>query len=80
MNFGGVMTIGSDIFFANGTRDSRAYAYDLYNGKKIWEEKMPAIGSAPPMTYIYKGCQYILFTATGNKYIGDRKQIGRAHV
>lgn len=74
MNFGGVMTLGSDIFFANGTRDSNVYAYDIHNGKKIWEEKMPAAGSAPPMTYMYKGCQYIVFTATGNRYIGDNKK------
>ena len=74
MNFGGVMTLGSDIFFANGTRDSNAYAFNLHTGKKIWQEKMPAPGSAPPMSYKYKGCQYIVFTATGNKYIGDRKR------
>ena len=74
MNFGGVITLGSDIFFANGTRDSNAYAYDIVNGRKIWQEKMPAPGSAPPMTYMYKGCQYILFTATGNKYIGEHKR------
>ena len=70
MNFGGVMTTASNIFFASGTRDAYARAYNVLDGKKIWEVKMPAAGSAPPMSYFYNGCQYIIFTATGNKFFG----------
>ena len=74
MNFGGVMTTASNIFFANGTRDSYAYAYNVSNGQKIWEVQLPAGGSAPPMSYYYNGCQYIVFTATGNKFFGFIKR------
>jgi glucose dehydrogenase len=70
MNFGGVMTTASSIFFASGTRDAYARSYNVLDGKKIWEAKMPAAGSAPPMSYFYNGCQYIVFTATGNKFFG----------
>jgi len=69
-NFGGVLTTSSDIFFATGTPDEMARAFSSKDGKLIWERKLPFAGSAPPMSYLYKGCQYIVFTATGGQFIG----------
>ena len=70
INFGGVIITKSGVIFANGTRDSMAYAFDELSGNELWKAKLPASGSAPPMTYKLNGCQYIIFTATGGQYPG----------
>ena len=51
-----------------------ARAYSTEDGKLIWERELPFSGSAPPMTYIFKGCQYVVFTATGGQFIGFDKK------
>ena len=72
-NFGGVLSTSSDIFFATGTPDEMARAFSSKDGRLIWERKLPFAGSAPPMSYNYKGCQYIVFTATGGQFIGFKE-------
>jgi quinoprotein glucose dehydrogenase len=67
-NFGGVLTTSSGVVFATGTPDRFARAYDIANGTELWADRLPASGSAPPMTYLYKGCQYVLFMATGGRF------------
>ena len=32
-----------------------------------------AAGSAPPMTFEYNGCQYIVVNATGGRFFGFKK-------
>ena len=46
---------------------------NLDNGEKIWETDLPYSGSAPPMAFSYKGCEVIIFTATGGRYVGYKK-------
>ena len=75
-NFGGVLTTKSNIIFATGTPDKMARAYDLISGKLLWEYKLPFAGSSPPMTYKFKGCQYVVFTATGGQFVGYEKEKG----
>jgi quinoprotein glucose dehydrogenase len=70
INFGGAITIGSGIIFATGTRDSYIRAFNEENGKEIWKALLPASGSTYPTTFEYKGCQYILTTATGGIFYG----------
>ena len=69
-NFGGVLSTSGNIFFATGTPDEKARAYSSDNGNLIWESKLPFAGSAPPMTFFHKGCQYVVFTSTGGQFIG----------
>ena len=70
INFGGILSTSSNIFFATGTPDEMARGYSTEDGQLIWERKLPYAGSAPPMTYTFKGCQYVVFTATGGQFIG----------
>ena len=70
MNHGGVMITGSKIIFAGGTRDSYVRAFDLENGEEIWKKPIPAAASAPPMSYYFNGCQYVVYTATGGLFAG----------
>jgi quinoprotein glucose dehydrogenase len=72
-NFGGVISTKSKIIFANGNPDPLAYAYSLDDGKKIWETELPFSGSAPPMAFSHKGCEIIIFTATGGRFVGYKR-------
>jgi len=69
-NFGGVLSTASDIIFAGGTPDEMVRAFDGQTGKIIWERKLPYAASAPPISYFYKGCQYVVFNATGGRFHG----------
>lgn len=73
-NFGGVIATKGGVLIANGTTDAKARIYDEKTGEEIWSHDLPAAGSAPPMTYKHNGCQYIIFTATGGRYIGFDKK------
>ncbi|MAV94344.1 MAG: hypothetical protein CMA31_01485 [Euryarchaeota archaeon] len=72
--FGGIMNTASGLTFANGNPDGYIYAFNA-DGKKIWEDLLPFAGSAPPISYSFKGCQYVVFTSTGGRYY-DFKQNG----
>ena len=72
--FGGIMNTASGITFATGNPDGSIYAFNS-DGKKIWEDILPFAGSAPPISYTYNNCQYIVFIATGGRYY-DYKQNG----
>ena len=71
-NFGGALITGAGLVFATGTTDEFARAFLLKSGQELWKAKLPAAGSAPPMTYSYGNCQYVLFTASGGKFVGFR--------
>jgi quinoprotein glucose dehydrogenase len=70
INFGGAITIGSGIIFATGTRDSYIRAFEESDGREIWRAQLPASGSTYPLTFEYKGCQYIVATSTGGIFYG----------
>jgi quinoprotein glucose dehydrogenase len=69
-NFGGAIITKSNLVFATGTTDNYARVYDLKNGDELWSNLLPYAGSSPPMTYKYRNCQYIIFNASGGKYVG----------
>lgn len=69
-NFGGAMVTAGGVVFASGTMDSRVYAFDAADGRELWSAKMPFAGSAPPMTYVAGGRQYVLVPATGGGKTG----------
>jgi len=69
-NFGGVLSTASDIIFAGGTPDEMVRAFDGHTGEIIWERKLPFAASAPPISYFFKGCQYVVFNATGGRFHG----------
>jgi quinoprotein glucose dehydrogenase len=73
VNFGGAIITKPGLIFANGTRDGYARAFNIQNGEELWKASLPAPGSAPPMTYNFEGCQYVVFTATGGQFYGYRR-------
>ena len=75
INFGGLLTTKGNIVFATGTTDNKVYALNSKNGEKLWEYKMLYAGSSPPMTYFYKGNQYIIVNSSGGRFYGYDNQI-----
>jgi len=76
INFGGVLSTAGNLFFATGTPDKFLYAYNSKSGKKIWEYQLPFAGSSSPMTYYYRGEQYIVVNSGGGKFFGYDKNLG----
>ena len=73
INFGGVMSTQNGILFATGTTEPYAYAFDIENGEILWKKKLPYSGSAQPMAFKYKGCDVVIFTSTGGRFVGYKK-------
>jgi quinoprotein glucose dehydrogenase len=70
---GAVSTAGGVSFFA-GTLDQYLRAYDISNGKQLWQSRLPAGGQATPMTYTGSdGRQYVLIVAGGDGTLGTRQ-------
>ncbi len=70
INFGGVLVTASGLVFATGTPDEMVRAFNSTSGEELWSHKLPAAGSAPPMTFFFSGCQYVVVNATGGRFVG----------
>jgi len=59
---------GQPILLSSGAKCH--YAYDPKTGKELWQGRLPAGGFATPMTYEYKGAQYVVIAAGGHGQLG----------
>jgi quinoprotein glucose dehydrogenase len=68
---GPIVTAGGVIFMA-AVMDDYLRAFDLNDGKTLWEGRLPAGGQATPMTYFLEetGKQYVVIAAGGHARIG----------
>ena len=68
---GPIITAGGVIFMA-AVMDDYLRAFDLKDGKTLWEARLPAGGQATPMTYFLEetGKQYVVIAAGGHARIG----------
>jgi quinoprotein glucose dehydrogenase len=71
-SIGGPIISAAGLIFIAASMDDRLRAFDLENGRLLWEEKLPAGGQATPMTYSVAGRQYLVIAAGG--YKGDTKR------
>jgi len=61
--------------FIGATDDSRFRAFDSKTGKELWVTKIDAGAHSAPMTFQGKDKkQYIVVTATGGGFLGDRSR------
>lgn len=69
---GGPIITKGGVAFLSGTLDYYIRAYDLANGKKLWESRLPAGGQATPMTYWSDESQrqFLLVVAGGHGSTG----------
>jgi quinoprotein glucose dehydrogenase len=68
---GPIITAGGLIFMA-AVQDDYLRAFDLVDGRTLWEGRLPAGGQATPMTYYLEatGKQYVAIAAGGHARIG----------
>jgi quinoprotein glucose dehydrogenase len=62
-NFGGPIVTAGGVVFIGATLDNFLNAYDAASGKLLWRGRLPAGGQATPMTYVWKGRQYVLIAS-----------------
>ena len=53
-----------------GAMDAYLRAFDAKSGEELWQGRLPVPGVANPMTYLWKGEQYVAIGAGGHSEIG----------
>lgn len=69
-NLGGPIVTAGGLIFDASTRDSTFRAFDAQTGDLLWQTNLPVPAQATPMTYIYKGKQYIVLADGGHGLFG----------
>ncbi|MCP6134770.1 membrane-bound PQQ-dependent dehydrogenase, glucose/quinate/shikimate family, partial [Klebsiella pneumoniae] len=73
-SLGGSFMTASGLAFLSGTLDQYLRAYDVRDGKVLWEGRLPAGAQTTPMTYQGKdGKQYVLVMAGGHGSLGTKQ-------
>ncbi|HEX9468751.1 MAG TPA: PQQ-binding-like beta-propeller repeat protein, partial [Bradyrhizobium sp.] len=65
---GVVITAGGLVF--TGAMDAYLRAFDAKSGAELWQGRLPVPGVANPMTYLWKGEQYVVIGAGGHSEAG----------
>jgi quinoprotein glucose dehydrogenase len=71
-NFGGPIATASGLVFIAAALDDYLRAFDAASGRQLWRARLLAGGQATPMTYVWKGRQYVLIAAGGHAKSGTR--------
>jgi quinoprotein glucose dehydrogenase len=50
--------------------DAYLRAFDAKSGEELWQGRLPVPGVANPMTYLWKGEQYVVIAAGGHSEVG----------
>lgn len=66
-NYGGPVVTAGGLVFIAATKDSKIRAFNKYNGKLLWEAKLPAAGFATPSIYQVNGKQFLVIACGGGK-------------
>jgi len=72
-NFGGPMATAGGLVFIGAAIDNYLRAFDAASGKELWRGRLPAGGQATPMTYVWKGRQYVVIAAGGHSKSDTRR-------
>ena len=65
---GVAITAGGLVF--TGAMDAYLRAFDARTGEELWQGRLPVPGVANPMTYLWKGEQYVAIGAGGHSEAG----------
>ena len=69
-NLGGGIGTAGGLFFIGATMDRQIRAFDVSNGETLWQYTLPVDAAATPMTYVYRGKQYVVINAGGHHMFG----------
>lgn len=59
-NLGGPVASGGGVLFIAATMDGYLRALDMSNGRELWRGKLPGGSQTTPMTYVWRGRQYVV--------------------
>lgn len=65
-NMGGPLVTGTGLLFIGAAMDNFFRAFDVSSGKEVWSDRIPAGAQASPMSYTYRGRQYVVIAAGGH--------------
>lgn len=71
-NFGGPLVTESGLVFIGAAMDNYIRAFDVNSGAELWKGRLPAGGQATPMSYVWKGRQYVVIAAGGHARAGTK--------
>jgi quinoprotein glucose dehydrogenase len=71
-SLGGPMTTAGGVAFLTSTYDRFIRAYDVTNGRQLWESRLPAGGQSTPMSYAVGAKQYVVTAAGGHGSFGTK--------
>jgi quinoprotein glucose dehydrogenase len=71
-NLGGPISTDSGLVFIGAAMDNYLRAFDAKSGAELWRGRLPAGGQATPMTYMWKGKQYVVIAAGGQDDLGTK--------
>lgn len=73
INLGGPMVTAGGLVFTSATIEPHLHAFDSETGKELWNYELPAGAQATPMTYVWKGKQYLVIAAGGHGKLGSKQ-------
>jgi quinoprotein glucose dehydrogenase len=73
INLGGPMVTAGGLVFTSATIEPRLHVFDSETGKELWNYELPAGAQATPMTYTWKGKQYLVISAGGHGKLGSKQ-------
>jgi quinoprotein glucose dehydrogenase len=73
VTLGGPIVTASGLVFSAATMDTYIRAFDADSGSEVWKFELPASAQATPMTYSFKGKQYVVIAAGGHGKLGTRQ-------
>ncbi|HEX4050830.1 MAG TPA: pyrroloquinoline quinone-dependent dehydrogenase [Steroidobacteraceae bacterium] len=68
---GGPIVTAGGLIFVGGTMDHRFHALSASTGRQLWASNLPASAHALPITYRYRGKQYVVIAAGGDAEISE---------
>jgi quinoprotein glucose dehydrogenase len=71
-SLGGPLVTAGGLTFIAAAADNQLRAFDTDTGKVLWKAYLPAAGHATPMTYVWKGVQYVVISAGGHAKVGTK--------
>ena len=72
-NVGGPIVTAGGLVFIGAAMDDYLRAFDARTGAELWKGRLPAGGQATPMTYVWKGKQYVVIAAGGHSKLGTKR-------
>ncbi|CAI9121150.1 glucose/quinate/shikimate family membrane-bound PQQ-dependent dehydrogenase [Brytella acorum] len=71
-SLGGPLATAGNVAFLTSSMDRYIRAYDVTDGKILWQDRLPAGGQSTPMSYMANGRQYIVTYAGGHGSFGTK--------